>query len=133
MELYRRSSTQGTSSLHLRRHPRVRVSAPFPCSLALVGLKQLRALDEGDLGVVYDVSAKGARVMTQALISPGDRIAINLRLPNQATSAFIELATVRWGKEHTYGIEFQGVSLAADTRLQTFVDRFSMAPAVSAS
>lgn len=127
-----RSPIQATASVQLRRHPRVRVSAPFPCSLALIGLKQLRALDEGGLGVVYDVSAKGARVMTQAVISPGDRVAINLRLPNQAASAFIELATVRWGKEHTYGIEFHGVSLAVDTRLQTFVDRLSMAPAVSA-
>jgi hypothetical protein len=81
---------------------------------------------------VYDVSAKGARVMTQVLISPGDRIAINLRLPNQAMSTFIELATVRWGKGQTYGIEFQGVSSPADTRLQTFVDRLSMPPAVSA-
>ncbi|MBM4126267.1 MAG: PilZ domain-containing protein [Nitrospira sp.] len=126
METIRRSSPQATTSAQLRRHPRVRVLAPFPCSLALVGLKQWRAFDEGGLGVVYDVSAKGARVMTQALISPGDRVAINLRLPNQAASTVIELATVRWGKEQTYGIEFQGVSSSADTRLQTFMDRLSM-------
>ena len=82
---------------------------------------------------MYDVSSKGARVMTQALISPGDHIAVNLRLPNQATSTWIELATVRWGKEQTYGIEFQGVSVAADTCLQTFMDQLSMPTAVSAT
>lgn len=127
------STIQDPTSVRLRRHPRARVVAPFPCSLALVGLKRWLTSDEGGLGVVYDVSSKGARVMTQALISPGDRIAINLRLPNQATSTFIELATVRWGKGQTYGIEFHGVSVDADTRLQTFMDRLSMPTAVSAT
>jgi hypothetical protein len=78
------------------------------------------------------MSAKGARVMTQALISPGDLIALNLHLPNQATSTFIELATVRWGKEQTYGIEFQDVSSPADTRLQACMARLSLPPAASA-
>ena len=132
METVRRSAIQAPTSVQLRRHPRVRVLAPFPCSLALVGLKRWLTSEEGGLGVVYDVSAKGARVMTQALISPGDRIAINLRLPNQAAATVIELATVRWGKEQTYGIEFQEVSLTADTRLQSFMGRPSMPRAVSA-
>jgi hypothetical protein len=132
METMRRLVIQAPTPVQLRRHPRVRVLAPFPCSLALIGLKRWLTSEEGGLGLVYDVSVKGARVMTQALISPGDRIAINLRLPNQATATFIELATVRWGREQTYGIEFQGVSMAADTRLQTFMDRLSMPPAVSA-
>jgi hypothetical protein len=133
MEMMRPTEVQAQVSVQLRQYPRVRVLAPFACSLALVGLKRWLTSDEGGLGVVYDVSAKGARVMTQALISPGDQIAINLRLPNQATSTFIELATVRWGKEQTYGIEFQGVSSAADTRLQNFMGRLSMPSAVSAS
>ena len=132
MEVSEQGIVQTPASEQGRQHPRVRVVEPFPCSLALVGLKRWLTSDEGGLGVVYDVSAKGARVMTQVLISPGDRIAINLRLPNQAMSTFIELATVRWGKGQTYGIEFQGVSSPADTRLQTFVDRLSMPPAVSA-
>jgi hypothetical protein len=133
METVRRSATKDTTSVQLRRHPRVRASAPFPCSLVLVGLKRWLTSDEGGLGVVYDVSAKGARVMTQALISPGDRVAINLRLPNQATATFIELATVRWGREQTYGIEFEDVSLAADTRLHTFMNRLSVSPGAPGS
>jgi len=47
METIRRSSTQATTSVQLRRHSRVRVPATFPCLLALVGLKQWRAFDEG--------------------------------------------------------------------------------------
>ena len=130
--------TLGCSAIHNptfvqpRRHPRIRVLAPFPCSLALLGLKRWLTFDEKGLGIVYDMSAKGARMMTQALISPGDRIAINLRPPNQATSIFIELATVRWGREQIYGIEFQDVSSSADSGLQIVMDRLSMSPAVSA-
>jgi len=80
---------------------------------------------EHGLGIVYDVSAKGVRVMTEAVITPGDRIAMRLRLPNQAASTFIETATVRWGKEHTYGVEFEGLSPTDNKHLQTFMNHQS--------
>ncbi len=105
----------------LRRYPRVRVPAPFPCLLSRVGLNRRFGVEAGDLGVVYDVSTKGARLMTEAVISPGDRIAVSLQLPHHALPTVIELATVRWGKQQTYGIEFEGLSPVADTRLQKFM------------
>jgi hypothetical protein len=107
---------------HLRRYPRVRIAAPFPCSFALVGLNRRLAVEQGDVGIVYDVSTKGARMMTEAVISPGDRIAISLRLPNHQSATVIELATVRWGKAQTYGVEFEGLSPVAGTCLQKFMD-----------
>jgi hypothetical protein len=109
----------------LRKHPRVRVTAPFPCSFARTGLTKWLAVERGGVGVVYDVSAKGARVMTEAVIAPGDQIAISLRLPNQASSMFVELATVRWGREQTYGVEFQELSSTAGMRMQKFLTRLS--------
>ena len=111
----------GQNAPQLRKHPRVRVSAPFPCSLARVGLQRRGAVEQG-LGIVYDVSAKGARFMTEAVITPGDRIAMRMRLPNQASSMFIETATVRWGKEQTYGVEFDGLSPHDNKHLQTFMN-----------
>lgn len=111
----------GQSIPQLRKHPRVRVSAPFPCSLTRVGLLRKGSVEQG-LGIIYDVSAKGMRVMTEAVITPGDRIAMSLRLPNQATSMFIETATVRWGKEQTYGVEFEGLSLNDNQHLQSFMN-----------
>jgi hypothetical protein len=124
----------GQAVTQLRRHPRVRVSAPFPCSVSLVGLRRRWPdVDPGDLGVVYDVSTKGVRVMTEAVISPGDRIALSLRLPNYPSATCIELATVRWGKEQTYGVEFDGLPLAVDTRLQKFMDHSSKLVAAPAS
>ena len=114
-------SVSGHMAPQLRKHPRVRVLAPFPCSLARVGLLRKGAVEQS-LGIVYDVSAKGARVMTEAVITPGDRIAMRLRLPNQGASMVIETATVRWGKEHTYGVEFEGLSPNDNTHLQTFMN-----------
>ncbi len=117
--------TSGQAVTQLRRHPRVRVSAPFTCSFSLVGRRRRSVSEQGDLGVVYDVSTKGARVMTEAVISPGDRIALSLQLPNHPFATLIELATVRWGKEQTYGVEFEGLSPVVDTRLQKFMDHSS--------
>lgn len=114
----------GQSAPQLRKYPRVRVSAPFPCSLARVGLLRKGAVEQG-LGIVYDVSAKGARVMTEAVITPGDRIAMSLRLPNQAASMFVETATVRWGKEQTYGVEFERLSPNDNKHLEIFMNHQS--------
>jgi hypothetical protein len=117
-------AVSGQNVPQLRKHPRVRVSAPFPCSLARVGLLRNGAVEQG-LGIIYDVSAKGARVMTEAVITPGDRIAMRLRLPDQAASMFIETATVRWGKEQTYGVEFEGLSPNDNKHLQSFMNHQS--------
>lgn len=114
----------GPSTPQLRKHPRVRVSAPFPCSLARVGQMRKETVEQG-LGIVYDVSTKGARVMTEAAITPGDRIAMRLRLPHQARSMVIEAATVRWGKEHTYGVEFEALSTTDNKHIQSFMTRQS--------
>ncbi len=84
-----------------------------------------KATVEEGLGIVYDVSTKGARVMTEAVIMPGDRIAMSLRLPNQARLMFIEAATVRWGKEQTYGVEFEGISPNDNRHLQSFITHLS--------
>jgi hypothetical protein len=114
----------GPSTPQLRKHPRVRVSAPFPCSLARVGRMRKGTVEQG-LGIVYDVSTKGARVMTEAVITPGDRIAMRLRLPHPAGSMVIEAATVRWGKEHTYGVEFETLSASDNNHIQSFMTRQS--------
>ena len=114
----------GPSTPQLRKHPRVRVSAPFPCSLARVGRMKKGTVEPG-LGIVYDVSTKGARVMTEAVITSGDRIAMRLRLPDQVASMVIEAATVRWGKEHTYGVEFEALSPSDNKHIQIFMTRQS--------
>ena len=111
-------SSHGTPQL--RKYPRVRVSAPFPCALARVGLPKKGAVEQG-LGIIYDLSPKGVRVMTEAVITPGDRIAMRLRLPDQAASMVIEAATVRWSKEQTYGVEFEELSPSDNKHILAFM------------
>lgn len=122
----------GQTAPQLRKYPRVRVAAPFPCSLARVGIVRKGAVEQG-LGIIFDVSTKGARVMTEAVITPGDRIAMNLRFPDQTAAMVIEAATVRWGKEYTYGVEFEGLSPAANKHLQNVITHLSQSgPALTA-
>ena len=117
--------TLGRVPTQLRQHARIRVSSPVVCSFARIGLKKWLTAERGGLGVVYDVSEKGARIMTEAAIAPGDQIAINVRLPSQASSLFVEMATVRWQKEQTYGVEFESLSAVAAMRLRKFLTRLS--------
>jgi hypothetical protein len=106
----------------LRRHPRLRVPAPFACSFARIGLQRWSAAERTGLGVVLDVSLNGARVMSPASMNPGDQLAISLRLPDQTATMNVD-ATVRWGTRHTFGLEFTAVSQLAEARLRKFLSR----------
>ena len=117
-----RAEEEPGQTAELRQHPRVRVPAPFPCSFARVGLERWLSSERTGLGVVLDVSIKGAKVMSVATMNPGDHLAMSLRLPDQPTVISVD-ATVRWGSEQTFGIEFTTVSRANETRLRKFLSR----------
>jgi len=104
-----------------RRHPRVRISAPFVCALSHRQSHRWLRRPGIDLGVVYDLSIGGARVSTEAEIRPGDEIMLSLRLPRQIRSADIAVATVRWTKDQFFGLAFKELSAAAQSRLKKYV------------
>jgi hypothetical protein len=108
-------------SIDLRQHPRLRVSAPFVCSLSRLGLAKWIGRRSDGIGVVFDVSMKGAKVMSEAGIQRGDRLTVSLSLPNQASPMTVEEATVRWEKDHVYGLEFVDLSPVAEMRLRKFI------------
>jgi hypothetical protein len=81
------------------------------------------------LGVVYDISIRGARVSTQAEIRPGDEVTLSLRLPKQIKSADIAVAKVKWAKDQFFGLAFTKLSRAAQTRLKKYVAVASMTAA----
>jgi hypothetical protein len=74
-----------------------------------------------DLGVVYDLSIRGARVSTEAEIRPGDEVTLSLRLPKQIKPADITVATVRWMKDQFFGLAFTELSPVAQNRLKKYV------------
>jgi hypothetical protein len=113
-------------SIDLRQHPRLRIPAPFACSLSRLGLTKWFSRERRGIGVVFDVSMKGAKVMSEAGIRMGERVAVSLRLPNQATPMTVEEATVRWERDQTYGLEFINLSAVAEMRLRKFITIASM-------
>jgi hypothetical protein len=115
---------QGQPGVDLRRHPRHRVSAPFPCAFSLLGLKRWTAADRNGLGVVLDVSLRGAKIMSTAAMNPGDHLAVSLRMPDQMAAMQLD-ATVRWINEQLIGLEFLSMPLSVETRLKKFLARFS--------
>ncbi len=104
-----------------RQHPRVRISAPFACALSHCQSRRWLRSPGIDLGVVYDLSMRGARVSTEAEIRPGDEVMLRLRLPKQIKPADIAVAKVRWAKDRFFGLAFTEVSPAAQNRLKKYV------------
>ena len=104
-----------------RRHPRVRIAAPFACELSVLKSKGWLRRPIICPGVVYDLSERGAKVSTEASIRPGDEVALSLRLPKQIRSAEIAVASVRWSKNQFFGLAFRRLSLNAHGRLKKFV------------
>ena len=70
---------------------------------------------------MLDLSLKGARILTETAIEPGDHVTLQVRFPLQLARMRIEVATVRWEKDRTYGIEFIRLSAVAERRLRMFL------------
>ncbi len=107
--------------LDVREHARMRVPVPFSCALAEKARPNWFAKKRAGLGVVYDVSLKGARVTSEAPMNPGDQVTVLLRLPKQVAPLAVERATVRWAKDNTFGLEFMHLTSTAAIRLQRFL------------
>lgn len=112
--------TRQLMQAELRQYPRLRVPAPFVCVFSRIGLTRWLSEDRHGLGVVLDVSLKGARVMSAVPMRPGDKLAVSLRLPNQLATMNTD-ATVRWGKDQTFGLEFVTLSRTAEIRLRKYL------------
>ena len=104
-----------------RRHPRVRIPTPFACELAWRDEQRWFGKSVHGAGVVYDLSLRGMRVCTEVPIKPGDQVSVLIRLPRQAAPAEITVATVRWTKDHTYGLAFQRLSSTSHGRLRRYM------------
>ncbi|HEY7129877.1 MAG TPA: PilZ domain-containing protein [Nitrospira sp.] len=104
-----------------RRHPRVRIETPFVCALSPLRSRRWLRRRPTNLGLVYDLSVRGARISTEAPFKPGDEVMVSLRLPKQIRAADIAVATIRWTKDQFYGLAFRRLSFDAHDRLKKFV------------
>ena len=80
-------------------------------------------MERNGLGVVLDVSLKGAKVMSTAAMTPGDHLAVSFRLPDQMAMQFD--ATVKWISDHLIGLEFVSMPISVEARLKKFLARSS--------
>jgi len=110
-----------TTLNRFRRYPRVRIETPFACALSPLRSRRWLRRPPTNLGLVYDLSVRGARVCTEAPFKPGDEVTVSLRLPRQIRSADIAVATIRWTKDQFYGLAFRRLSYDAHDRLKKFV------------
>ena len=73
-------------------------------------------------GVVFDVSMRGAKVMSEAGIQRGDRLSVSLSLPNQVSPMTVERGHGPAGSgSRWYGLEFVNLSSVAEMRLRKFI------------
>lgn len=75
---------------------------------------------------MLDVSLRGAKVMSMTAMSPGDHLTVSLRIPDQVMAMQVD-ATVRWGNDQLFGLEFVSLSQSAEFRLKKFLSRRAVA------
>lgn len=105
----------------LRRYPRLRIQTPFPCSFMPLEFGLPLANAEEEIGVVYDISLRGLKVMSASMPCLGTQVAIGVRLPHQTSPASIDRATVRWKTSQAFGLEFTALSKFSALSIRAFI------------
>ena len=106
----------------LRQHPRTRIPAPFPCSFLPVEVPSWWNGSSHGLGVVFDLSLNGVKLMSETLPPTGEQVALLVRLPHQRAPLAIDMATVRWRTAQVFGLEFTAMSESAAMRLRRYLE-----------
>jgi hypothetical protein len=112
--------------IELREHAMLRIPVPFACSISRKGVSRWFAKAPLGLGVVHDVSMKGARVSCEAPIKQGDQVKVTLQLPQQLGALAVDRATVRWAKDQTIGLEFMHLTFTGALQLKRFIALHAM-------
>ena len=142
---------QGQFSVDLRQHPRLRVSAPFVCSFSRLGLAKWLGRGGDGIGVVFDVSMRGAKVMSESGIQRdacfaqsgvaddgggsdgalGVRAGVRIRVCRSVTSGRDALAKVHYHRDEAGGITARYGDLSgAVARRRTELRIASIGPAL---
>ena len=89
---------------------------PIRCSVTFSGYKlELE-------GRVTNLSMSGCALETEEPIQPGTPLFLSMSLPDGDEPLEIELATVRWSREGTSGLQTVIMGLDSRERLQAFLE-----------
>jgi len=79
-------------------------------------------LEIEELGVVRNLSMRGALIETHALVTTDDQLTLFLTLPNQAKLLEIPAVAVRWvGRRHRLGVEFLKFDRQTSVQLMSYL------------
>jgi hypothetical protein len=84
-------------------------------------------------GRIDNLSLGGAAIASDAAVARGDYLQLTMTLPDQSAAIEVELAPVRWIKDHSFGVEFIRVSPTALQTLQSYIERLGLVPDKPAS
>ena len=57
-------------------------------------------------GILFDLSATGCRMQSEATLTPGSYLALHIEIPDAESPLAVEVSIVRWHKDNQFGIEF---------------------------
>jgi len=57
-------------------------------------------------GTLFDLSATGCRIQSNAALTPGSYLALHFDVPQMESPLAVDVSIVRWRKDNQFGIEF---------------------------
>ena len=72
-------------------------------------------------GVVRDLSMRGARIETNALVKKDDQLTLFLTLPHEAGLLEIPAVAIRWGRLNQLGVEFLKLDTKTSRQLMRYL------------
>jgi hypothetical protein len=75
----------------------------------------------GGEGVLADLSVRGCRIESRLAVKPGTELHLEIHLPNEPAPLGITVATVRWSRGETFGVEFTDMKDQEWKRLGNFI------------
>jgi hypothetical protein len=82
-------------------------------------------------GTLFDLSATGCRMQSNAALTPGSYLALHFEVPQTDSPLAVEVSVVRWHKDNQFGIEFLRYAEGVRERVSDLIEGYE-APAISA-
>jgi hypothetical protein len=73
-------------------------------------------------GILFDLSATGCRMQSNAALTPGSYLALHFEVPRTESLLAVEVSVVRWHKDNQVGIEFLRYVEGVRERVSDLID-----------
>lgn len=73
-------------------------------------------------GILFDLSATGCRMQSNAALTPGSYLALHIDTPDVEAPLAVEVSIVRWTRDNQFGIEFLRYAQGVRERVTDLVE-----------